>query len=113
LYKYFHNIKNGFYVDFGAYDPIFASNTLNLYVQGWKGINVEANPERLSRFFLERPNDINLNVAVGEEDKFVTLYEMGADESSTISPKVKDYVKGLSAVEKEIKIPSMTLKQIC
>lgn len=31
-----------FYVDIGAYDPIFASNTLNLYTAGWKGVNVDA-----------------------------------------------------------------------
>jgi hypothetical protein len=76
LYKYFNDVTNGFYVDLGAYDPIFASNTLNLYVRGWKGVNVEANPERLNRFFFERPNEINLNIAVGEDSKFVTLYEL-------------------------------------
>lgn len=45
-------MTDGYYVDYGAYDPIFASNTLNLYTQGWQGINVEANPERLNRFFM-------------------------------------------------------------
>lgn len=66
LHQYFHDVTDGFYVDYGAYDPIFASNTLNLYTQGWKGINVEANPERLNRFFMERPDQINLNYAIGE-----------------------------------------------
>lgn len=42
--KYFFDVYNGFYVDIGAYDPIFASNTLNLYTMGWDGINIEANP---------------------------------------------------------------------
>lgn len=35
-------IAERFYVDIGAYDPIFASNTLNLYTAGWKGVNVDA-----------------------------------------------------------------------
>lgn len=44
LLRYFYDINDGFYVDIGAYDAIFASNTLNLYTQGWGGINVDANP---------------------------------------------------------------------
>jgi hypothetical protein len=99
LHKYFSDVANGFYADLGAYDPIFASNTLNLYVHGWKGVNVEANPERLNRFFFERPNEINLNIAVGEDSKFVTLYELNEDDSSTISPKVKEYAKGFTTVK--------------
>lgn len=38
LYKYFHSIKDGLFVDIGAYDPIYASNTILL--KNWKGINV-------------------------------------------------------------------------
>jgi hypothetical protein len=62
---------------------------------------------------LERPYEINLNVAVGEKDQFVTLYELNEDGTSTISQKVKDFVKGFKTVEKEIKVPTLTLKQIC
>jgi hypothetical protein len=66
LTQVFYDVKDGFYVDIGAYDAIFASNTLNLYTMGWKGINVDASPNRLSKFFLTRPNQINLNLAIGE-----------------------------------------------
>lgn len=51
LFKYFHNVYAGFYVDIGAYDSIFASNTLNLKTMGWQGINIDASPDRLPRFF--------------------------------------------------------------
>ena len=50
--KYFFDVENAFYVDVGAYDPIFASNTLNLYTMGWGGINIDASPERMGRFFM-------------------------------------------------------------
>jgi hypothetical protein len=33
---------------------------------GWKGINIDASPKRLSKFFITRPNEINLNLAIGE-----------------------------------------------
>lgn len=55
----------GFFVDLGACDPIRASNTYRLYKQGWRGINVEANPDAIMRFLEVRPRDITLNVAIG------------------------------------------------
>lgn len=54
--KLLFDIKDAFYVDVGAYDPIFASNTLNLYAEGWRGVNIDASPERINRFFLMRPD---------------------------------------------------------
>ena len=38
LFKYFHSFEKEFFVDVGAYDPIYASNTNNL--NGWNGINI-------------------------------------------------------------------------
>lgn len=74
IYNLFGDLAHSFYVDIGAYDPIFASNTLNLYSAGWDGVNIEANPDRLNRFYMSRADQINLNYAVGKEDVFVTLY---------------------------------------
>lgn len=49
---------------------------------------------------MERSDQINLNFAVGEEDVVVTLYELEDDSSSTISPKIKDYLKDIKPVQK-------------
>jgi hypothetical protein len=57
----------GFYVDIGAFDPIVSSNTHLLHRRGWRGIDVDANPDALPRFAQHRPDDINLNAAVGDE----------------------------------------------
>ena len=55
LLKFFHDVNDGFYVDIGAFDPIYASNTLNLANIGWNGISIDASPTRLSTFFAMRP----------------------------------------------------------
>ena len=34
----------GFYIDIGAFNPIFLSNTYYFYSRGWYGINVDATP---------------------------------------------------------------------
>ncbi len=65
LLKFFHGVTNGFYVDIGGYDAIFASNTLNLMTMGWDGINIDAHPARLARINRLRPGQANLNYAIG------------------------------------------------
>jgi FkbM family methyltransferase len=57
----------GFYVDIGAFDPIVSSNTYLLHRRGWRGINIDANPDAMPLFDQHRPGDINLNAAVGDE----------------------------------------------
>lgn len=69
---FYHMLNNrhdhiGFYVDLGAFDPIKHSNTYRFYKRGWRGINVEVNPEAIQRFKLMRPEDTTLNVAIGPE----------------------------------------------
>jgi len=89
--KYFFDIEYGYYCDIGAYDPIFASITLNLYSLGWNGINVDASYKRMRSFNMLRPNQVNLNTAIGEADKYVVLYDLKDDSTSTISPKIVDF----------------------
>jgi FkbM family methyltransferase len=54
----------GYYVDVGAFDPLLYSNTLRLRWRGWHGINIDAQPKHVARFNIERPDDINLHLAV-------------------------------------------------
>lgn len=56
----------GFYIDIGANDPVFLSNTKRFYDRGWHGINVEPNPHLYQKLVEARPRDINLNVGVGD-----------------------------------------------
>jgi FkbM family methyltransferase len=60
--------KTGFYVDVGAFDPYVLSNTCLFYRKGWRGINIEPNPEALRRFKKHRPRDINLELAVTDRE---------------------------------------------
>src|SRR5690348_16491596 len=58
--------KNGFYVDVGAHHPRRFSNTFYFYRRGWRGINIDANPDAIKLFRRERASDINLCVGIGE-----------------------------------------------
>ena len=53
-------VKNGFFVEFGAWDGIFGSNTRRLFNNGWSGILIEPNKDRFQD--LEKNYENNDNV---------------------------------------------------
>jgi FkbM family methyltransferase len=67
--------RPGFYVDVGAYHPTRISNTFLFYLNGWSGINIDATPGSMRAFRRKRPRDINIEAAVGEDNKALTFYE--------------------------------------
>ena len=66
-------IESGVYVDVGAYHPIFGSNPLLLYKQGWRGINIDFVPERIAVFNEHRPNDNNVVACVSDKTSTVEI----------------------------------------
>jgi FkbM family methyltransferase len=65
----FKGFKNGIYVDVGAHDGISINNTL--YFQNnnnWTGINIEPIKTVFDKLVINRPNNINLNCAVCNND---------------------------------------------
>jgi FkbM family methyltransferase len=60
------DVKRGFYIDIGAFDPIIDSVTNWFYSQGWRGINIEPNPEFHRKLEVHRPHDRNICLAVNK-----------------------------------------------
>lgn len=59
-----YQIQQGFYVDVGAYDPIYLSNTYMFYQRGWSGITVEPAPGIAAEFRAVRPRDVHLETVI-------------------------------------------------
>jgi len=57
--------SRGFYVDVGAHHPLRFSNTAYFSYRGWKGINIEPDPEGAALFARFRPRDVTLSLGVG------------------------------------------------
>lgn len=74
LRRFFENQRHGFYVDIGAHHPHRFSNTFFFYRRGWRGINVDAMPGSMDAFRAERPNDINVEAAVGTSTESMAYY---------------------------------------
>jgi len=64
-------IKNGFYIEIGAFDPLLFSNTYLFYKNGWQGLLVEPNPAQYKKIAERRPRDKVLNFAVSSSSRVV------------------------------------------
>lgn len=65
------------YIDLGANHPCRISNTAMFYENGCRGINIEANPLCIESFNKLRPEDVNLNIGVADQDGLLTFYKAG------------------------------------
>jgi FkbM family methyltransferase len=116
LEAFFPNLKEGFYVDAGAYDPEYDSVTKLFYEKGWHGINIEPQLERYKEFEKSRSRDININSGVSNIKSELTLRIYKNGGLSTFSTELKkENTKSkdpkLSAF-KDVKVPVTTLEDI-
>jgi len=74
LRRIFEGQPNGFYVDVGAHHPERFSNTNYFYRRGWRGINVEPNPDASKAFTQARRRDINLQCGIAEQAGTLKYY---------------------------------------
>lgn len=105
LSGFFDLTKHGFYVDVGANHPIHDSVTKYFYDRGWRGINIEPNPNIYALLVEDRPRDINLQIGVSNVKGSLKLREYPAgDGLSTFSEAMKDdYLNSQSEVTEQHK----------
>jgi Methyltransferase FkbM domain len=58
--------STGLFADVGAYHPFKFSNTKLLSSFGWRGVNIDCDPEKIARFEKQRPQDYNVCAAVSD-----------------------------------------------
>jgi FkbM family methyltransferase len=113
LYRALREVKEGFYIDVGAQDPVIDSVTKAFYERGWRGINIEPNEEYFRKLQDDRPHDINLQTAVGREPGDISFYEVVHTGLSTTSAV---YARGHAEAGYEVhlrNVPCTTLDKIC
>ena len=65
----FKGYKNGIFMDIGAHDGISINNTLYFEkYNNWKGINVEPIKQVYDKLIINRPNCININCAISNNN---------------------------------------------
>lgn len=85
-------VPEGRFVDVGAAHPVEHNVTYWLYLNGWRGVNVEPMSREADLLRKERPEDITLQVAVGDAPGTMTLFEAPLDNrgATTSDPELVD-----------------------
>jgi FkbM family methyltransferase len=89
LLNLFRGHAKGFFVDVGANDGVFISNTFALYRAGWRGICLEPNPVAFAHLKTNRPGDTCLAIAAGRTRGQARLaWRPGITEGSRLGQEV-------------------------
>ena len=113
LWRALMDVKDGFYIDVGANDPVETSVTKWFYDHGWHGINMEPSEEYFRRICEARPRDINLQIGAGRKREQLTFYEIPETGLSTTDGEIAagHRANGFHVDEKEIRM--VPLRDIC
>lgn len=106
------NVENGFYVDVGAGDPVVDSVTKYFYEKGWRGINIEPVKFWYDKIVLDRPGDINLNIACSSAEGNIRLFEVINTGMSTINPEYASRHAKNSHEVVELLVPARRLDSV-
>jgi len=107
-------VGEGFYIDVGANDPVVDSVTKTFYDAGWHGINIEPVTEWYEKLEQDRPNDINLQSAVGEREGNLDFYEVVGTGLSTMDESIaKRHAQEHGYEIKSYQVPVIRLTTIC
>lgn len=114
LARMFAGRREGFYVDVGANDPKNCSVTKYFYELGWHGVNVEPNA-KFNRLAQDRPRDINLNVAIGDQEGEQTFYEFSENPalSTFVKLEADEHTQRFGYQYIPRRVPVRTLRSIC
>jgi FkbM family methyltransferase len=114
LWRALGHVKNGYYIDVGANDPVEHSVTKAFYDAGWNGISIEPLPSFHQAFEEQRPRDVNLAVAAGAVDGELTLYDVPAVRGwASPEESVAQMHRAEGHEVAEITVPVRTLAGIC
>ena len=114
LWRALGHVRDGFYIDVGANDPVEHSVTKAFYDAGWRGINIEPLPAHIAAFDEQRPGDINLAVAAGSAAGSLTLYDVPAVRGWASPDKsVAELHRAEGHTVAELTVPVRTLTDVC
>lgn len=110
-------LQKGVYIDVGACHPVYMSNTYKLYLKGWRGVNIDPTPASMQSFNLYRPEDINIELAISEnegESDFYLFKKNPELNTLILSKEMKSQYDFYNLQpDKIIKVETIPLKKIC
>lgn len=114
LRRAFDGQRAGCYVDVGAWHPVRNSVTKYFYDLGWRGINIEPQPDCHQLLCAERPGDDNLQVVISDTNSDradLTIFPASPAYSSADSATVARLL-ALGQYGETLQVRSQTLQDV-
>lgn len=110
LWRALKHVKNGFYIDVGAWDPEIFSISKAFYEHGWKGVSIEPDPKYAELLRKNRLSETVLEVAISDTEGELILNVIGDGLSTADDIVAKNSLKKPGRGSQVIKVPVLTLK---
>lgn len=114
LWRALSTVEAGFWIDVGAADPSQYSVTRSFYDRGWKGINIEPEPDYAAALRAKRIRDINLQVAISSAPGRATFHRIPGTGLSTFNAAIAaEHTENGYPVERPCEVEVTTLAAVC
>jgi FkbM family methyltransferase len=113
LWRALGHVKNGFYIDVGANDPLVESVTKIFYEAGWSGINIEPLSSHFADLQRDRPRDVNLCCAAGSSKGEIEIWECDVRGWASADKAAIEKHTALGNIGRYHLVPVVTLAEIC
>jgi len=112
--EFYNKKRNGFFIEIGASDGIFFSNTYLLEKEyDWKGICCEVVPATFEKLVVNRPNSICINEAAYNESGITLTFDVAKDSLySGISEHIDCWKSSVDADKTQIQVQTISLLDI-
>jgi FkbM family methyltransferase len=113
--KFYHNKKNGFFIEIGASDGITLSNTYLLETKyNWKGICVEPIPKKFELLSKNRPNSLCCNKAVYNKSDKNVIFDIANnyDLLSGISANIDSHKHEVDCNKTQITVTTISFNDL-
>lgn len=83
LHRALREVRQGFYIDIGAQDPVLDSVSLGFYEMGWRGVHVECHSAYAQKLRIARPDEDVFEVFMSDQTTTLPFFEVSEPGLST------------------------------
>jgi FkbM family methyltransferase len=113
LWRALNSVKEGFYIDIGAQDPLIDSVSRLFYERGWHGIHIEPTSTYCEALRNDRPDETVIQAAVSDVAGPLCFHEIPGTGISTGDDSIAEsYRRSGNWIIKDTVVPAITLASL-